>query len=111
MSDYQKYYNEDEAYFRYVEEISDETYQQIIDGARSAISVFGIPETNDGRELAEYINKIVENILETGEYPKEYYDNDELKFDYKIKEGRCTTRNAMAILKMAGLVQNQQKKL
>ena len=37
---------------------------------------------------------------------EEYYENDELKFDYTIKDGRCTTRNAMAILKMAGLVQN-----
>ena len=37
---------------------------------------------------------------------EEYYENDTLKFDYTIKDGRCTTRNAMAILKMAGLVQN-----
>ena len=37
---------------------------------------------------------------------EEYYENDALKFDYKIKDGRCTTRNAIAILKMAGLVQN-----
>lgn len=33
---------------------------------------------------------------------EEYYDNDELRFDYKIKGGRCTTTNAKAILKMAG---------
>ena len=33
---------------------------------------------------------------------EEYYENDELKFDYKIKDGRCTTTNAMALLKMAG---------
>lgn len=33
---------------------------------------------------------------------EEYYDNDELKFDYKIKDGRCTTTNAKAILRMAG---------
>ena len=37
---------------------------------------------------------------------EEYYENSELRFDYTIKDGRCTTRNAMAILKMAGLVQN-----
>lgn len=34
---------------------------------------------------------------------EEHYEGDKLLFDYKIKEGRCTTRNAMAILKMAGL--------
>lgn len=33
---------------------------------------------------------------------EEYYENDELKFDYKIRDGRCTTTNARAILKMAG---------
>ena len=37
---------------------------------------------------------------------EEYYEGNELRFDYKIKDGRCSTRNAMAILKMAGLVQN-----
>lgn len=33
---------------------------------------------------------------------EEYYKDDELRFDYKIKEGRCTTTNARAILRMAG---------
>lgn len=33
---------------------------------------------------------------------EEYYEGDELKFDYKIKSGRCTTTNARAILRMAG---------
>lgn len=34
---------------------------------------------------------------------EEYYEDDQLKFDYKKKDGRCTTTNAMAILHMAGL--------
>ena len=33
---------------------------------------------------------------------EEYYDNDELRFDYKIRTGRCTTTNALAILRLAG---------
>ena len=37
---------------------------------------------------------------------EEYYKNGELRFDYRLRDGRCTTRNAMAILEMAGLVQN-----
>ena len=49
-------------------------------------------KNNDGKEVTNY-------------HFEEYYENDVLKFDYKIKDGRCTTRNAMAILKMAGLVQ------
>lgn len=33
---------------------------------------------------------------------EEYYEDNELKFDYVIKDGRCTTTNARAILRMAG---------
>lgn len=33
---------------------------------------------------------------------EEYYEEDELKFDYSIKNGRCTSTNARAILRMAG---------
>lgn len=33
---------------------------------------------------------------------EEYYEGDELKFDYGLKQGRCTTTNAKAILKLAG---------
>ncbi len=34
---------------------------------------------------------------------KEYYINNELKFDYKIREGVSTTRNALYLLKLAGI--------
>ncbi len=37
---------------------------------------------------------------------EEHYQNDEILFDYKMKSGRCTTRNAIALLKMAGIVKN-----
>ncbi|MCR5291658.1 MAG: DNA mismatch repair protein MutS, partial [Eubacterium sp.] len=39
----------------------------------------------------------------TNHHFEEYYEDDEIRFDYKIKDGRCTTRNAMALLRMAGL--------
>ena len=35
---------------------------------------------------------------------KEYYENDELKFDYKINEGISQTRNAQYLLKIAGII-------
>lgn len=35
---------------------------------------------------------------------EEYYEANKLKFDYTIKDGPCTTRNAQAILRMAGLM-------
>lgn len=35
---------------------------------------------------------------------EEYYENDKIKFDYKIKNGRCHTTNAKYLLKMAGII-------
>jgi DNA mismatch repair ATPase MutS len=34
---------------------------------------------------------------------EEYYEDDRLMFDYRMRDGRCTTTNAKAILKMAGI--------
>ncbi len=33
----------------------------------------------------------------------EHYENDEIKFDYKLKEGMCKTTNAKELLKMVGI--------
>lgn len=40
---------------------------------------------------------------------QEYYEGDELKFDYRIRDGRCTTTNARAILRMAGFDVEQEQ--
>lgn len=38
---------------------------------------------------------------------EEYYEENQLRFDYKIKSGRCTTTNAREILRLAGFdIQN-----
>lgn len=34
---------------------------------------------------------------------EEYYEGDEIKFDFKLREGRCKTTNAKYLLKMAGI--------
>ncbi len=34
---------------------------------------------------------------------KEYYENEELHFDYRLRPGISTTRNAMYLIKMAGI--------
>lgn len=34
---------------------------------------------------------------------QEYYENGELKFDYKLRKGVSTTRNAMHIIRLAGI--------
>lgn len=35
---------------------------------------------------------------------QEYYDGDKIKFDFKLREGRCTTTNAKYLLKMTGIL-------
>lgn len=52
-------------------------------------------------DLTTEDGKVVDNY-----HFEEQYENGALKFDYTMRDGRCTTRNAMAILKMAGLVQS-----
>lgn len=36
----------------------------------------------------------------------EYYENNKIKFDYLIKQGRCKTTNAKYLLKMVGIVKD-----
>lgn len=36
---------------------------------------------------------------------QEYYEGDQIKFDFKLREGRCTTTNAKYLLKMAGILE------
>ena len=35
---------------------------------------------------------------------QEYYEDDKIKFDFKIRDGRCTTTNAKYLLRMAGIL-------
>lgn len=37
-------------------------------------------------------------------YFKEYYQDDQILFDYKLRDGRCTTTNARYLLRMAGIL-------
>ncbi|MDD6327880.1 MAG: DNA mismatch repair protein MutS [Lachnospiraceae bacterium] len=57
-------------------------------------------------ELCEISDK--DGKTATNYHFEEYYEDSEegskLRFDYKIKPGRCTTTNARAILRMAGFV-------
>lgn len=73
---YPKYYKEEESYFPYIDNVSEDVNKQILEAAQSAIRVFNIPQTQNGRELATSINKVVDEILRTGEFPREYYYND-----------------------------------
>ncbi|SHK40898.1 MutS domain V [Selenomonas ruminantium] len=44
------------------------------------------------------------NIPVTNYHFAEYYEENKIKFDYKIKNGRCQTTNAQYLLKMAGIL-------
>ncbi len=35
---------------------------------------------------------------------QEYYEDGQIKFDFKLREGRCTTTNAKFLLRMAGII-------
>lgn len=40
---------------------------------------------------------------------REYYDNNKIKFDYKLRSGGSTTRNAIHLMKLAGIDFNENK--
>ncbi len=74
-------------------------------GAKGVITGLSAPNTmvivsTHDFELCSLANEDGSQV--TNYHFEEYYEDDTLKFDYKIKDGRCTTTNARAILKMAG---------
>ena len=71
-------------------------------GAKEAIKRLTNPRnitlvTTHDFELCE-----MENI--SNAHFQEYYEGDEIKFDFKIRQGRCTTTNAKYLLRMAGIL-------
>ena len=44
------------------------------------------------------------NTSVTNAHFEEYYVDDEIKFDFKLREGRCHTTNAKYLLRMAGIM-------
>lgn len=74
-------------------------------GAKGVITGLSAPNTmvivsTHDFELCSLTNDDGSQV--TNHHFEEYYKDDQLMFDYKIKDGRCTTTNARAILKMAG---------
>ena len=39
---------------------------------------------------------------------EEYYEGDKIKFDFKLREGRCTTTNAKYLLKLTGILIDEE---
>lgn len=70
----------------------------LIDQLSSKISM-GLVSTHD-LELCDLEGK---NPKVVNYNFREYYDNNKLKFDYKLRRGKSETRNAIYLMKMAGI--------
>ncbi|MBR1396553.1 MAG: DNA mismatch repair protein MutS [Selenomonadaceae bacterium] len=53
-------------------------------------------------ELCDLTSK--NNTPVTNAHFEEYYEGDEIRFDFKLRDGRCHTTNAKYLLKMAGII-------
>lgn len=77
-------------------------YQDRIYGAKQVIQKLHTDQTvvfitTHDFELCE--EKGVHNY-----HVQEYYENDQIKFDYKIKTGKCTSTNAKYLMKKLGII-------
>ena len=76
-------------------------------GAKAAISCLARPHilaliTTHDFELCDLRTPQGEGLRNF--HFEEHYENDKIEFDFKLKEGRCTTTNAQYLLKMAGIM-------
>ena len=46
----------------------------------------------------------IENVKKANYHFSEYYEENRILCDYKIKKGKCTTTNAIALLKLSGII-------
>lgn len=85
--------------FKGTNSIDRHTGAKVLVSKLSTENALGFVSTHD-LELGEIenTNKRVKNY-----HLKEYYKDDKLYFDYKLRTGVSTTRNALYLMKMAGL--------
>ena len=57
-------------------------------------------------QLCDMVN---ENPNIANAHFEEYYENDEIKFDFKLRKGRTHTTNAKYLLRMAGILPPEEK--
>lgn len=89
---------------------------EIFKGTNSADRIIGATETIKKLTNAWSITLVSTHdfelcdLAEKGNLPvvnyhfSEYYTNDEIHFDYRLKPGRCRTTNAKYLLRMAGIL-------
>ena len=71
------------------------TGAEILINQLSEKTAIGLVSTHD-LELCDLEEVIKYNF-------REHYENNEIKFDYKLRKGKSTTRNAIYLMKMAGI--------
>ena len=65
-------------YFKYVGEMPDDVRSEIDRVFRFAVQIFKISDSTDGKTIASEANRIVDDILETGKFPSEYSDIEDV---------------------------------
>lgn len=85
--------------FKGTNSIDRHTGAKVLINKLSSENALGFVSTHDLElgDIADY-NKKVRNY-----HLREYYEDDKLYFDYKLRPGISTTRNALYLMKMAGL--------
>lgn len=86
---------------------------EIFKGTNEADRIMGAREAIKRLTNERSITLVTTHDFELCEMPnvlnshfEEYYEGDEIKFDFKLREGRCTTTNAKYLLKMAGILED-----
>lgn len=96
---------------------------EIFKGTNSADRILGAKETISALEKPWVIVMVSTHDFELCELEmrtekkrkvynyhfEEYYNNNRIGFDYKLKKGRCKTTNAQFLLKMVGITHNEIK--
>ena len=85
---------------------------EIFKGTNEADRIMGAREAIKRLTNERCITLVTTHDFELCEMPnvlnshfEEYYEGEEIKFDFKIRDGRCTTTNAKYLLKMAGILE------
>lgn len=106
IKDIIEYKNTNLPFIVFIDEIFKGTnYNDRIFGAKEVISRISMNHsilfisTHDF-ELCDINNKKIKNY-----YFEEYYENNQIKFDYKIKKGKCKTTNARFLMKQLGILE------
>lgn len=86
---------------------------EIFKGTNEADRVLGAREAIKRLTNERCITLVTTHDFELCEMPnvlnshfEEYYEGEEIKFDFKIRDGRCKTTNAKYLLKMAGILED-----